>query len=164
MHGRISGEATWRRVRRVAKGAVPAAGAAPTITVPGGKLWTPLSAIATVVTSAVAGSRAIALGITVANVEVARQGCGNDAAESVTFTASWWPYANSSGTTTQGVSGLPIIPLPAGSTVALSVTGGDAGDQWSALSLYVIEEDEQSGPIDLREAFGMILDRLPNEA
>lgn len=155
-------------IPRVIPIANPAVGLEFSITVQPSTVWIVESIIATLVTSAVAGSRAPTLSLTDGTTEFARISGIDVAPASQTWVYSWLKNygvgLRFSGTTTP-VQPFPDIPLVGGWRINSITTAKDAGDQWSNIALYVLEIEETPYDIevarDLARLAGSRVDSVP---
>lgn len=123
MGDRYSGQSVSRRVRRIALGATPAAGADWSVTVPGGFIWRVISAYASLVSSAAAGQRMPRLQISDGVATFLDLPPVNGQQASLTHRYSWL----ASGSTYQAVAGVPSTVIAGavattGAATALSYT------------------------------------------
>lgn len=151
------------RQPRVVTVANPSAGADWSVTVQsaggsGNVLWVPLSVFATFTTSGVAGTRNPTITYT-SGVTFARFGAGGTVAATATARVAWLRGMSNTNAGTLGGC-LPAIPVPGGTAIASSTSSLDAGDQWSAIALYVLELT-QSDPGYLTDYVQAIRDGSP---
>jgi hypothetical protein len=124
----------------------PLAGADFKLTVPGGKCYLPLAVTATLTTGVAVASRTPALILGDGSVTIAAIPADETLAASLAVVVSWLiggaSVATPAAPTVQGAI-LPPLPLPAGFTLA-SLTGGiQAADQWSGVTVWVLETDKE---------------------
>lgn len=118
----------------------PAAGADWSFTIPGGSVMHVRAIRAALVTSAVVANRRPVLTITDGNDTVAEVSVASSFTATQTASQSWLINV---GAQLAGLGGngnyapLPDLWLPAGSVVSVVTAGIDAGDQWSAIRLWV---------------------------
>ena len=148
MGGRISGEAPFRRSRVPQLGATPAAGAAPTITVPAGHVWRVLSGTVTLVTSATVANRLVRLRWTDGNTLLGYAVAPAVQAASLTNTYGFAEFGPQQAVGTRQNISLPEIVLPAGSTLDVTVDAIDGTDQLTGLTLWTVDTWFRAGPID----------------
>lgn len=125
----------------------PAAGAEWTAAVPGGTTWIPLCFVATFTTDGTVTNRTPNLAISDGNVNVyvSRELRSVAASHTIAFNG-----ARGIGAGNLGLGGaddeiaIPILPLVGGMTIGSSTTTLQAGDQWSAVRLYVLELRERT--------------------
>lgn len=149
MGGRISGVRTRVRTRRVELSTVPAAGASPSLTVPGGHVWRVRALYGSLVASAAVANRVPTLTVTVdgATVYVSTPPTAQTASSTVRY--GWIPSdAESLGTDPRRLV-IPELVLGPGATLVISTAAIDVADQWSALAAWIDDEWIKSGPIDL---------------
>jgi hypothetical protein len=129
-----------RGIKQVSQFPSPAAGQEFTITVPGGEQWFIMAGIFTLTTSGVVANRIPSLSYTIDGVRVHQQqnssavAAGTHVDYSIVSSDSPTAYA------TQGFFGqfqMPLIPLPQTAQIKTQTFNIDAGDQYSAISLYV---------------------------
>lgn len=153
----LGNSANPARVLRVIKTPAPAVGVDLTIPVPGHSIWRPVSLIATLVTSAVAGSRAPALAITDGTDTLALQGINSTIPANTTSKVAFFGAGNQpSGAAAAALftNPMPDVVIQGGFTIAFQTALIDVGDQWGASLLWVEEYLEQP--------FGVDVDRLEN--
>ena len=148
----ISGESAWRRTRRTYLGSAPAAGADWSVTVPGGKAWRILSVRAALTTSVAAANRVAALTVSDGSAVFLTIPPAAVQAASLTWTYDWLEHGNNVQVGTLLSGGFPDLIIPAGFVIASSTSLLDAGDQWAAPRLYVVETWDIRGPVDLVDA------------
>lgn len=140
-------------VRRTVLVPNPAAGADFRIVVPGDQTWRVLAVQATLLTTAVVGARVPVLGVTDGNATVLRVSTAVTQPASNSTGYCWIPGV---GTTTGAGFGVENIPLPlsltlgAGQTLTCVTINLDVGDQWSAVTAWI--EQQQTGVTDLAVA------------
>lgn len=122
--------------------AAPAVGAEIAIPMTGIGSWLILTVLFDLVTSAVAGNRAPSL--TVDDGTTVYQRYGTEAVQAASLTNHYSAFIGSPGAIPTGnVTPLDFpatgIYLPAGSNLRTSTQNKDGGDQYTAISLYVIE-------------------------
>ena len=148
MGGRISGEAPFRRSRVPQLGETPAAGAAPSITVPAGHVWRVLSGVVTLVTSATVANRLVRLRWTDGNTLLGYAVAPAVQAAGLSNTYGFAEFGPQQSVGTRQNISLPEIVLPAGSTLDVAVDSLDATDQLTGLTLWTIDTWFRAGPID----------------
>lgn len=120
----------------------PAAGADWSVQVPAGVTWEVQAVYGQLATSAVVANRFPVLVITDAAsnplVNANPGGGGQTATQTHKYT---WAIdaASNQNTSANPSTPIPDVVLPAGATIASSTLNLDAADQWSAVSLYVVE-------------------------
>lgn len=133
-----------------------------TVTVPGESVWGVVSIAATLVTSAVAASRVPTLRVTDGVSTLMRFGCPVNITTGLTTLVSWVAELGYASSAINGATvniGLPPIIVPAGSVIAVTTTAIDAGDQWSAINLNIVEV--YHGHLEAeRERLTSFMDRL----
>lgn len=149
MGGRISGVRTRVRTRRVVTIAAPAAGSDASLTVPGGHLYRVLSVYGVLTTDANVADRAIEVRATIDGSVVGRFPTAGTVPANSTAAATWAPHLDASAGTAALVGSIPELPLTAGAVLATLTTGIQAGDQWSAVNVLVLDEWIHRGPIAL---------------
>lgn len=121
----------------------PAAGADWSLVVPAGKTWQLLSVTAFFQASAVVANRFPFLNISnIGAVKIIQIGPGNSVATSVGTTQQWIAGWSGAETSVLGVINryLPSgLVLPSGYTISTTTVSKDVGDQWSAISISVVE-------------------------
>ncbi len=160
----FSGESPFRRSRRVVKGVTPAAGADWSVIVPGGRAWRVVSIAASLVTSAAAANRAPGLVVSDGSTQFVNAGPSGVQAASLTYAYGWYHSAAGIGFSTWRTQPIPELFLPAGFVIASSTALMDAGDQWSAPVLWVVETTVREGPTDLAEAPDMVVELFTGPA
>lgn len=149
MYGRISGEAPWRRSRIVQGVASPAAGADWSQTVPASHLWQLLTVTATLTTSAVAGNRQARLALGDGTNPFAVLTAPAVQAASLAHVYTWAVGMTPLALGLQQLQALPPIALGNGWTISVSTLALDAGDQWSAIRLGLVDTTARFGDLDL---------------
>lgn len=139
-----------RRRWRIVTASTVGAGVAWTLQPPGGFAWRIVSVAARLVTSAVAGNRRVFFIAGSAERNYFDQPANTDQAASQTV-----DYCGHTGASPGGVvPGALTVPLPssgllllAGRRLTVTVTGLDAGDQWSLVHALVDETTGSDQPI-----------------
>lgn len=149
MAPQFSGETAWRRSRQVVRGAVPAGGASPSVTVPAGHLYRLKAAYAALVTDATVANRIARLQFSDGVATFLEIGPAGVQAASSTFAYAWLPGASGYALQANEVMPLPELELQAGWVISLVTTNLVAGDAWSALALIVDDITVQGGGADL---------------
>lgn len=152
MQGRISGEAPWRRSRIVQGVSNPAAGADWSQSVPGSHLWTVRAVTATLATSAVVANRQARLILGDGTNTFATLTAPAVQAASLTHVYTWAIGVTPVALGLQQLSAMAILDLPVGWTIGVSTLALDAGDQWSAIRLSLIDMTARFGDLDLDTA------------
>lgn len=129
-------------VRRVVQVPNPAAGADWSVTVPAGVQWRVLSGVSTLTTSAIAATRHPTIDVTVDDVLVyigpfSASIVANAAAQFSIYVDVASPIV-ASGTSDPFMI-MPFDIIPQGGVIASHTNSLEAGDQWSATSLWVEE-------------------------
>lgn len=133
----------FHRVLRTIVVPSPLAGADWSFTVPGGSVWEPVAVRALFTTAVAVANRIATLVITdgsatlmtLPNVEPQAASQVN----SYTWAAGASPTAGAIGAVGAVCAGMPDLALPAGFTIAASTFAIQAADQWSAVTLFVVE-------------------------
>lgn len=138
-------------IPRVIPVAAPATGAEFTIPVQSGSLWYVESVRYQLVTSAVAGNRAPNLLLDDGSSVFGTVGASVLQAASLTQVYSLFrTYGQSNNVSALGESSsFPSIPLFGGFRIRSSTASIDAGDQYSAIVIYVLEVEERSYDVEL---------------
>lgn len=129
-----------RGYQELKRGVQPAAGAAFTLTVPGGEVWRVIAAQATLVTSAVVANRTPRFAVLDNDSnEVFRSITASSVSAGNTNTTQW---ATGFGNAISGAQGGQTAPLPdlfldAGTQIQLTAGALDAGDQIQNVSLII---------------------------
>ena len=129
-------------VYRTVSAPTPAAGTNWTFTVPGESVWGLVAITAKLVTSAVVANRAAVLNVSDGTTVLYQIAPGAVQAASLTTTYSWLPeLATFDNTITGGALNVAMPPtyLASGQVLSSATALIDVGDQWSAVSLTVIE-------------------------
>lgn len=149
MPGRVSGEAAWRRSRIVQAVTSPAAGADWSQTVPASHLWQLFSITATLTTSAVVANRQVRLVLTDGTNTFASLTAAAVQAASLANVYTWCLGQHPLALGLQQLGALPELTLPEAWTVGVSTLALDAGDQWSAIRLGILDTTARFGDLDL---------------
>lgn len=136
----------WVRPR-IVKPSNPPAGSDIRITVPGGKLWQPIALTATYTASAVVQARVPGLYISDGNDEALYSDSAYLLAANQVQQVSWMlggAPVYSGQNLLVPANAIPPCPLPAGWIIGTLSFGFLGGDQWSAITLWVVEADQES--------------------
>ena len=155
MPAEYSAQSAWRRIRSLISVPNPAAGADWSYSIPPSTIVHLFTITAQLVTSAVVANRTPVLSVSIGGVSIY-----TDPSE-VTVTASStriYSYANgvnslSAGNAARG--GIPDLWLETGAVISVATGGIDAGDQWSAITLYAEVTTFKGGPINLLDVPAM---------
>jgi len=118
----------------------PAAGADFLVTVPAGVTWYVIAVNATLVTSATAATRVPQIQIKDSGGHLLYMESGQSQIASLTGIWSWAPAVP-----TSQANNVAVVPLPAelylqgGATIGTTTPNIQAGDQWSNISVYVLQ-------------------------
>ena len=145
MLGIISGEAPWRRTRRRFVQPAPGVGVDWTISVPAGMVWDFESIQATLVSSAVAATRAVRLQVTDGNTVYLDLPASATQILSLTRRYSWFPLAPPSAIGSGILSPMPDLRVDAGTIIRVVTDLLDVGDQWSSIVLDLIQTEIREG-------------------
>ena len=149
MGGAISGQTDTRRVRRTIEVAAPAVATDWTVPVPAGKVWRLVSAYASLVTDANAADRAATLTVTRGTRTFLAVAALAVQAASLTYQYTWSEHGPDHALGAVQDMALPGLILQPGDVVAVSTGNVQAGDQWGAVTLYVVETTVSGGPVEL---------------
>lgn len=139
--------ARWLIYPRFVSIAAPSVGTEWSVNIPGGTSWILVTSVATLVTSAVAGNRAPSLVLDDTSTVVARLPSANVQAASLTNRHGWvrgFDDAAQAANAVDFTAGLPMAPIPPNTRLRTITASLDAGDQWSAIGLYVIQIRERT--------------------
>lgn len=140
-------EARWLVVPRTVLVASPAAGAEWSRSVPSGVTWLPLSLAYTFVSSAVVANRNPAVTFGDGTTVYGWTDTPIAVAASTTLRLAYMRgvgVSSQTGLASRVVTALPTVPLPGNHQLASVTAGLDAGDQYSAIVLQVLEIRERS--------------------
>jgi hypothetical protein len=151
MPGAISEERPWRRSRIVVPVAQPAVATDWSVPVPAGHVWHLLAVQALLTADANAANRVPVLqlsdeGLVVVSIPVAANITANQA-----ITVCWALGSTSLAFGSNQALPLPSVDLEPGGSVAVSTAAKQAGDQWSAVRLWVLDTTVRGAPADLAE-------------
>lgn len=149
MTGRISGVRTRVRTRRVITVTDPAVGTDWMLTVPGGHAYQILSTISTLTTDATVVDRTPRLVLRQDGAPVWESVDTVSAGDSQSGIWTAAPLVPTATGNTMVQLTLPVACLPAGGQIGMVTDGLQAGDQWSGITVWVIDEWIHAGPIDL---------------
>lgn len=130
------------RLTKAVPVASPAAGQEWSVTVPGGVVWYAASVVATLTASAAVATRQIRLTVADGTTLFCRIPSASSITAGQQALLNWLAgagYSLNAGTGIGQLNTLPPFPMPGGTVIASLTAGIDAGDQWSAIALYVIE-------------------------
>jgi hypothetical protein len=158
MAGSISGESPWRRYRRVVSVPAPAAGADWSLVVPAGSVYELVSVYASLSTSATVANRGARLQLTAGGVVYLDLAPQAVQAASLTTRYAWAQGMASYSADNGVVTGLPKLYLEPGWSIGTQTDLIDGADQWSAVSLLVLETVVRGGPLELAQAPDMFVE------
>ena len=153
-----SGESSFRRVRRIAIGAMPATGADWSVSVPAGRLWEIVSITASLATSGVANNREVDLTFTDGSTFFLVLPPAGLQAASLSRDYTWFPGASDLALGLSISQPMPEMHLSAGYVIAPVTVNLDAGDIWEAPTLWIVETSVRGGDEDLDEAPEMVVE------
>lgn len=159
----ISGESPFERIRRTFIGVAPSAGADWSVTVPGGVVWRVLSILASLTSSATAGTRAVNLTVSDGKTVFVDAAPAGTQAISLTYKYAWWKEAGGLAVGTTVCQPIPPLDLPAGFVIASSTANISATDQWTAPVLYVVEAKTKQGPIEIDMLPDMVVELVTGQ-
>jgi len=137
----------WQRYRSVLTVAAPAAGADWSLTVPAGHIYEVLSIQASLVTSAAVATRQVSLTLSNGVAVFLTLAAGFSQLTGLTRRYAWYPFANPYTVLPDGINEIPTTILQGLSIIASSTALIDAGDQWSAVKLQVVDTLVSSNPL-----------------
>jgi hypothetical protein len=158
MGRQISGESPWRRYRRVVTIPAPAAGADWSLVVPAGSVYSLISAYAELTTSATAANRGVRLQLGTGDLTYLDLAPQAVQAASLTTRYAWVQGMASYSADNGQVLGLPRLDLEPGWSIGTQTDLIDGADQWSAVSLLVLETVVRGGPLELAQAPDMFVE------
>lgn len=138
----LSGQGPPDLVVRTIKTPAPAVGTDIVITCPGTSIWRPIGLVATLVTSAAAANRQVALKVTDGTDTLGLQLDANTLPANVTGRVSYFGSGNVSlggAGATLMTNPMPEVVLPPGHTIGFETALIDVADQWGACVLWVEE-------------------------
>jgi hypothetical protein len=148
---RVSGETTWRRVRQVVRGSVPAVATDPTVTVPAGHVWRVRAVYAELATSAAVANRSPRLVVTDGVATFLSIPPVAVITASLTGRLAWLPGPGAYGAAAGQVNPIPELELQAGWVMSLVTAAIDVADQYTALALIVEDLTILGGGADLAD-------------
>jgi hypothetical protein len=147
--GRYSSETAWRRTRQVVRGANPAAGADPSLTVEAGHLYRLLAVYAELVTDATAANRTPRLTISDGASVFLSIPPASSVPASTTARLAWIVGAAGYSSGDGQVMPLPELELQAGWQLALVTGAIQAADDYGALAAVILDTTARGGAVDL---------------
>ena len=147
----FSGQTPWRRARVSVPVADPAAGADWSAQVPAGVLWRPVAVRATLITSADVADRLPVLAVDTGNGTFLSIPATAVQAASLAWLYSWPVHGNAYQVTTYAVAGIPELVLQAGWSLGVATDNLQAADQWSGITLHVVETQIRDGSVDVAD-------------